>query len=71
IYYWYTDVDVQLSGSYSGDNINTTLNLSLKAGWNRVILTYNGEMNGFTRGDEPANAIWLIWVDQDDSGEQY
>ncbi|MFQ3621077.1 MAG: hypothetical protein SNJ78_09040, partial [Spirochaetales bacterium] len=42
IYYWYTDVDVQLSGSYSGDNINTTLNLSLKAGWNRVILTYNG-----------------------------
>lgn len=70
VYWAYTDKDVQVTGTgtYTGpggtSSDTVTMDLSLKAGWNRIIMTRTGTASytdTYTVDEEPEGLYWLYW----------
>jgi hypothetical protein len=67
-WYLYTEADVEMSGTGAynsplGDPATVVMDVKLKAGWNRVILTRTGTTGSFTdtwtTGAEPHGLSWV------------
>jgi hypothetical protein len=67
VYLSYTDKDVDISGTglytgpYESAQGTCVMNLSLKAGWNRVVMTRTGSSSytdTFSVGEAPSDTCW-------------